>query len=149
MSFIREFDKYVGAYGKPDHIELMLCDLNGIIRGKWLPADQIEKLVSGGVRLPLSTYVPNIFGEDVAETGYGIISGDPDARIITIPKTLKPVTWKNNNVAQVLIEMLSEDALCILYSISIRALLTVSQQAQDRYPNGTVLSFIILFQSCR
>ena len=51
MSFIREFDKYVGAYGKPDHIELMLCDLNGIIRGKWLPADQIEKLVSGGCLL--------------------------------------------------------------------------------------------------
>ena len=109
MNLFHEFDKYVSAYGKPDHIELMLCDINGIIRGKWLPADQIEKLVSGGVRLPLSTYVPNIFGEDVAETGYGITSGDPDARVITIPKTLKPVTWKNNNVAQVLIEMLSED----------------------------------------
>jgi len=109
MNFIREFDKYIGDYGNPDHIELMLCDINGIIRGKWHPTDQIEKLASGGVRLPLSTYVPNIFGEDVAETGYGIISGDPDARVVTVPNTLKPVTWKNNTVAQVLVEMVSKE----------------------------------------
>ena len=109
MNFIKEFDRYVGVHGKPDHIELMLCDLNGIIRGKWHPTDQIEKLTSGGVRLPLSTYVPNIFGEDVAETGYGIISGDPDARIVTVPNTLRRVTWKKNNVAQVLVEMVSKE----------------------------------------
>ena len=46
MSFRCEFEKYCEQYGRPDHIELMLCDLNGIVRGKWHPTDQIDKLDS-------------------------------------------------------------------------------------------------------
>ena len=121
MSFRCEFEKYCEQYGRPDHIELMLCDLNGIVRGKWHTTDQIEKLDSGAVRLPISTYVPNIFGEDVAETGYGIVVGDPDEKIITIPNTLKPVTWQKNNVAQVLVEMTSKEGT--VSSLSSRGIL--------------------------
>ena len=31
-----------------------ICDLNGTLRGKRIPIDQIEKVLDGAVRMPLS-----------------------------------------------------------------------------------------------
>jgi len=103
-----EFARFCETYGKPDRIELMLCDINAVLRGKWLPGDQIDKFAKNAVRLPLSTYAPNIMGSEVEETGYGIVAGDPDGTIVPVPGSLKPVPWANGNVAQVLVEMIDE-----------------------------------------
>ncbi|MEE9426765.1 MAG: glutamine synthetase family protein [Paracoccaceae bacterium] len=104
-NFGKEYQTYCDDHGKPDRIELMLCDLNGILRGKWLPGDQVDKLVSGGVRLPISTYAPTIMGTEPPDTGLGIVVGDPDGAIVPVPGTLKPVPWATGNVAQLLVEM--------------------------------------------
>ncbi len=90
---------------RPTGIELLLSDINAIQRGKWLPGDDAEKLVSGAVRLPMSTYAPNIMGQEVEATGLGIIQGDPDGRIVPILGTLRPVPWAEGHVAQVQVEM--------------------------------------------
>ena len=118
--FQTEYREYCDTYGAPERIELMLCDLNGILRGKWLPGDQVDKLINGGVRLPISTYAPNIMGSEPPETGLGIIVGDPDGFIVPIASTLKPVPWTDRNVAQVLVEM-NEDGK--LSGLSSRGLL--------------------------
>ncbi len=107
--FEAEYRAFCETHGTPDRIELMLCDINAVLRGKWLPGDQVTKLVSGGVRLPMSTYAPNILGLEVEETGLGILVGDPDGRIVPVAGTLKPVPWAAGNVAQVLVEMVDED----------------------------------------
>lgn len=107
-NFLDEYKTYCTDYGTPDRLELMLCDLNSVLRGKWLPGDDASKLDNGGVRLPISTYAPNILGEEVAATGLGIIAGDPDGQIQAISGSLKPVPWANGNVAQVQVEMLDE-----------------------------------------
>ncbi|MDA5095674.1 glutamine synthetase family protein [Aliiroseovarius sp. KMU-50] len=107
--FLTEYAVYCDTHGRPDRIELMLCDLNAVLRGKWLPGDDEEKLANGEVRLPHSTYAPNILGAEVSETGLGIIIGDPDGRIVPIPGTLKPVPWAKGKVAQVQVEMLDPE----------------------------------------
>lgn len=107
--FAAEYEAYCAEYGTPDRIEMMLCDLNAVLRGKWLPGDEIGKLLSGEVRLPMSTYAPNIMGLEVEATGLGITKGDPDGYIVPVEGTLKPVPWATGNVAQVLVEMVSED----------------------------------------
>jgi len=107
--FQAEYDAYCNEYGTPDRIEMMLCDLNAVLRGKWLPGDEVDKLINGGVRLPMSTYAPNILGSEVEATGLGITIGDPDGFIVPVDGTLKPVPWANGNVAQVLVEMVDED----------------------------------------
>ncbi len=128
--FGTEFREYCDAFGTPERIELMLCDLNGILRGKWLPGDQVDKLISGGVRLPISTYAPNIMGSEPPETGLGIVVGDPDGFIVPIAGTLKPVPWADRNIAQVLVEM-NEDGQ--LSGLSTRGLLQrVLDQFSDR-----------------
>ncbi|MEZ5812757.1 MAG: glutamine synthetase family protein [Rhizobiaceae bacterium] len=107
--FAAEYEAYCAEYGTPDRIEMMLCDLNAVLRGKWLPGDEIGKLLDYGVRLPMSTYAPNIMGLEVEATGLGISKGDPDGYIVPVAGTLKPVPWANGNVAQVLVEMVDED----------------------------------------
>ncbi len=106
--FATEYAAYTAEYGTPERIECMLCDLNGILRGKWIPSDAASKLGSGGVRLPLSTYAPNILGEEVPESGLGIVVGDPDGMLVPLPGTLKPVPW-SKSAAQVLVEMTEID----------------------------------------
>lgn len=107
--FLQEYAAFCDTHGRPDRIELMLCDLNAVLRGKWLPGDDEEKLTKGAVRLPLSTYAPNILGAEVSETGLGIVVGDPDGRITPIPGSLQPVPWAKGNMAQVQVEMLDPD----------------------------------------
>lgn len=107
--FIQEYEAYCAEFGAPDRIELMLGDINAILRGKWLPGDQPDKLAGGAVRLPLSTYTPNILGEEVNETGYGSAVGDPDGRLVPIPGTLYPVPWAEGNVAQIQVGMVDEE----------------------------------------
>jgi glutamine synthetase len=103
--FITEYDAFCAKHGTPERIDLMLCDLNAVLRGKWLPSSEVSKLVKGQVRIPLSTYAPNIFGFEIPETGLGIVAGDPDGTLHPIAGTLKPVPWAEGNVAQVLVEM--------------------------------------------
>lgn len=108
-NFINEYSTFCDNYGRPDRLELMLCDLNAVLRGKWLPGDDEAKLAAGGVRLPISTYAPNILGEEVAATGLGIIVGDPDGRIQAVPGSLRPVPWASEKTAQIQIEILDDD----------------------------------------
>ena len=103
--FKTEYDTYCTKHGVPERIDLMLCDLNAVLRGKWLPSSEISKLIDNQVRIPLSTYAPNIFGFELPATGLGIIQGDPDGVLKPILGTLKPVPWAEGNVAQVLVEM--------------------------------------------
>lgn len=147
MSLFRtEFEEYCAAHGTPDRLELMLCDLNSILRGKWLPADSIDKFETGAVRLPMSTYAPNIMGYEVEATGLGITVGDPDGRLVPVPGTLKPVPWAENNAAQVLVEMTDHEGL--ISAISPRQVLkTVLKEfsAQGLRPVvSTELEFYLL-----
>jgi len=107
--FLDEYAEFVAAHGRPERVELMLCDLNAVLRGKWLPGDDEAKLAEGAVRLPLSTYAPNILGEEVESTGLGIVAGDPDGRIVPVAGTLKPMPWARKNAVQVQVEMLGPD----------------------------------------
>lgn len=105
----QEYQAYCAAHGRPERIELMLCDINAVLRGKWLPGDAIGKLEAGSVRLPYSTYAPAIMGNEVEATGLGIVVGDPDGVLVPVPGTLCPVPWMPGNVAQLQVEMLTPE----------------------------------------
>lgn len=105
MSFLDEYQTYCDQYGAPERIEFLLCDINAVLRGKWLPGDQYQKLADGKVRLPHSTYAPNIMGLEVEETGLGIVAGDPDGVVLPVAGTLLPVPWAEGNIAQVMVEI--------------------------------------------
>lgn len=119
QDFLTEYAAFCEAHGRPERVELMLCDLNAVLRGKWLPGDDEKKLSKGGVRLPLSTYAPNILGEEVEATGLGIAIGDPDGHLFPVAGSLRPVPWaraSGGSVAQVLCEMVDDTGEIAPYS---------------------------------
>lgn len=146
-SFTDEYATYCATHGAPDRIELLLCDLNAVLRGKWLPGDAADKLAGGAVRLPESAYAPGIMGCDVGgDTGLGIEVGDPDGILMPITNTLRPVPWMPGHVVQVLVEMV--DSTGTVNRNSPRALLSgVLDRFRDqglRPVVATELEFYIL-----
>jgi glutamine synthetase len=107
-TFEQSWQSYCAQHGTPERVELMLCDINAVLRGKWLPGEDIDKLTSGAARLPISTYTPCILGWEVEATGQGIVVGDPDGKLTPVLGTLQPVPWADGSVAQVLVEMTDE-----------------------------------------
>ncbi|WP_240722518.1 glutamine synthetase family protein [Poseidonocella sp. HB161398] len=121
MTFEEEYKAYCAEYGEPERIELLLCDLNGIFRGKWMPGDQWKKIAKGKVRIPYSTCAVSIRGHEVTETGLGIVVGDPDGVLVPVPGTLVPVPWADRPTAQVLVDL--EEELGVPSDLSPRTLL--------------------------
>ena len=49
--FMTEYDLYCTQHGVPERIDLMLCDINAVLRGKWLPSSEVSKLLDNQVRM--------------------------------------------------------------------------------------------------
>lgn len=90
------------------HVDLILPDLNGLLRGKRVHRDALPKAYADGVCLPMSLIATDITGNTVEETGLGYDIGDEDRICRVIPGSLRPVPWEPVAGAQCLLEM--EDA---------------------------------------
>jgi glutamine synthetase len=99
----------------PD-IEIVECvfpDMNGVMRDKWLPAAQIEKLAQGAIRMPMSTYNLDIASEDVGAAKIAVDIGDPDGVGWPIPHAFGRCLWTQRPTAIVLMTMTTpEGAPC-------------------------------------
>jgi len=89
--------------------EIYIIDLNGLVKGKWIPASAAKKLAKGGARLPRSTYALSVFNDDVEAAGLAAPIGDPDAALKPMPHTLGRVTWADRPTAQVMMQMTEDN----------------------------------------
>jgi len=83
--------------------EVILHDLNGIHRGKWLPREQIAKVFNGGYKMPQNTCSLDAWGRDLEELVQE--SGDADGVCTADPETLARVPWADKPSAQVIVSM--------------------------------------------
>ncbi|MFN0022693.1 MAG: glutamine synthetase family protein [Parvularculaceae bacterium] len=81
-------------------VDAFLIDLNGIERGKRLPAKGAEKLLTAGVRLPRSIVGVDIWGSDVFDNGLVVDTGDGDGWCRALPPGLMPAPWTTPPMAQ-------------------------------------------------
>ncbi len=84
-------------------VELLIVDPNGVLRGKWAPADALGKAYAEGVNFPLSIHGLDVWGREVPATGLHIESGDRDGFFCAVPGSLAPVPWAERDTAQVLL----------------------------------------------
>jgi glutamine synthetase len=89
-------------------VDLLLPDMNGLLRGKRVARDALDKVYRDGVCLPMSLIATDITGNTVEETGLGYAIGDEDRICRPLPGTLRPVAWSERPMAQLLLSM--EDA---------------------------------------
>ncbi len=102
-------------------IDLILADMNGLLRGKRISRSALEKVYADGVCLPMSLIATDITGNTVEETGLGYDIGDEDRICRPIPGTLRPVPWQAQPTAQALLSM--EDAAGAAFAANPREIL--------------------------
>ena len=90
-------------------VDMLLCDMVGMLRGKRFPVGALAKLFSGGVTMPGSTFALDVTGANVDATGTGMPDGDPDYVCRPVPGTLAPVPWAAPPAGQVLASMYHDD----------------------------------------
>ncbi len=108
-NFKRTAAAFLAKYPDTERLELLFVDLNGVLRGKWLPVSSLMKLAEGAFRLPRSVCFANIWSDDVSELGLGLKVGDPDGICLPIVETLSVVPWASVPSAQMLLTMLDQD----------------------------------------
>ena len=109
-------------------VDLILPDMNGLLRGKRVTRSALEKVYADGICLPMSLIATDITGNTVEETGLGYDIGDEDRICRPVPGTLRPVPWSPRPMAQLLLAM--EDANGSAFEANPREVL---KRVLDRY----------------
>ncbi|GIL01750.1 MAG: glutamine synthetase [Alphaproteobacteria bacterium] len=91
-----------------ESVDLLISDLNGVMRGKWAPAEALEKVCAPGINLPLSIFGLDIWGREVEQTNLHIETGDRDGFCKAIPGRIAPAPWAPRPTAQALMTMFTE-----------------------------------------
>lgn len=101
-----EAQAFLDAHPEINSIDLLIGDLNGVMRGKRIPRDSLAKAYTRGIALPASVFALDINGHTIEATGLGLDSGDGDRLCRPIAGSLKPVPWvARGHQAQLLMSM--------------------------------------------
>ncbi len=84
----KELSSFIKKHADLKGIDLLLSDLNGVLRGKRIQPSALEKIFQDGICLPASVFALDILGNTVEETGLGL--GD----IYLYPIQVKKVYWR-------------------------------------------------------
>ncbi|MBB3189745.1 glutamine synthetase family protein [Halomonas cerina] len=110
MPVADEVEAFLDTYPPIDSIDLLISDLNGVLRGKRLPRDNLEKAYRDGINLPASVFALDILGHTIEATGLGLSSGDGDRVCRPVPGSLMPSPWlRDGRQAQLLMTMTEPD----------------------------------------
>jgi glutamine synthetase len=90
-------------------IEVIIPDLNGVLRGKRVHGDELGKVLAGEMRLPSSVFGLDITGVDAPGTGLVWSIGDADATLVPVDGRVLPVPWGAQPTGQLLMTMVDDD----------------------------------------
>lgn len=92
---------------RPDtrYLELLLPDLNGILRGKRVASSEAESVCEKGVFLPGGTTLLAALGQTLPGMHYGAQDGDPDVNCRVVPHSLAPINWSSEPTLQALLSL--------------------------------------------
>jgi glutamine synthetase len=104
-----ELQRFLKAYPDTKLLELLQPDMNGVFRGKRLPAEEFTKLFDGGVNYCASSVVMDTKGEAFDTIFYGNRDGDPDVIGHPVAGSLAPVPWASQPIGQVILRLNDTD----------------------------------------
>jgi len=86
-------------------VDLLIADMNGVVRGKRIERAALPKVYEKGINLPASLFALDINGSTVESTGLGLDIGEADRICFPIPGTLSVEPWQKRPTAQLLMTM--------------------------------------------
>jgi len=101
--------RFLAEYPETETIEVVLSDLNGIYRGKWLPVTGVDKVLDGKFKMPLTAVACDIWGRDVPALCRQ--TGDGDGLCEAIEETIRPLPWLSRPTAQLFLQLNTEDGI--------------------------------------
>jgi glutamine synthetase len=100
-----ELTEFRRRYPHARVVDLIIPDVNGVLRGKRVEIDALEKVFTDGVNLPGSVFGADITGDTAEETGLGFDIGDADQICHVVPGSLVGVPWHPQPMGQLLLSM--------------------------------------------
>lgn len=97
-------ERFIEQHPDVTSLDLILFDMNGVVRGKRVPLTQLNKVLEQGICLPASVFALDICGETVEETGLGFEKGDGDRICRMVVSSLTTTPWQKNS-AQAIVTM--------------------------------------------
>ncbi len=91
--------------GAAKFVDAFLIDLNGVERGKRLPAKDAAKIEKSALRFPRSLIGVDIWGNDVFDNGLVVDTGDSDGLCRLLPPGVKPAPWTKTPTLQAQVMM--------------------------------------------
>ncbi len=104
-----EVDQLLQQHPNTEAIDLLISDLNGIVRGKRIDISALNKVADEGVALPASVFSLDATGNTIEECGLGLHIGEPDRTCLVSPGSLQPIPWQKRPMAQALMSMYEAD----------------------------------------
>ena len=104
-----ELDDFLRKFPETRFMDVFVPDLNGILRGKRIQAEEFSKVFGNGSNYVASTPLMNVMGDISESISYGNDDGDPDLKSIAVPGSLAPVPWATLPTAQCLLEIIEFD----------------------------------------
>jgi len=108
MPIAEEISAFMAAHPDLETVEVLLPDMNGIFRGKQMPASALKKLATNGVPFPITTSFLTTDGCN-ADTILADYGSDPDRTCVPVPGSLKIMPWTKRPTAQIMVTMQDKD----------------------------------------
>jgi len=93
---------YLNSHPEMGSLEVLTPDMNGILRAKRIPRDEVETFYTAGITGPASAPLMNTLGDSCRTLGTGTADGDPDRWVRPVSGTLAPIPWLRSATHQVL-----------------------------------------------
>ena len=106
---ITPLEAFLRRHSDTRYLDAILCDLSCVMRGKRYPIAMADKVFTGGMMLPGSSFLLAVTGDSLDPEGMGFSDGDPDEVAMPIDGTLVPVPWNRHPTAQVMLTLQSPD----------------------------------------
>ncbi|MEX0605823.1 MAG: glutamine synthetase family protein [Marinobacter sp.] len=100
---------FLQAHPELQFVDLLIPDMNGIVRGKRVDPSALLKVFDRGIALPASIFGMNIQGTTVEETGLGLDIGEADRVCLPIADSLTMEPWQKRPTGQLLLTMYELD----------------------------------------
>lgn len=99
--------RFLEDHPEIETVKVVLTDLNGIYRGKWLPANSAGKILEGKLKMPLTAVSPDIWGRDVRALCQQ--TGDGDGICEPVENSIRMLPWLPHPTAQLFLQLNTED----------------------------------------
>src|SRR3989344_2109024 len=102
---LNEANAFLKKHPEVLFVDLLIADMNGVVRGKRIERASLHKVYERGINLPASLFALDINGSTVESTGLGLDIGDADRVCFPIHNTLSNEPWQKRPTAQLLMTM--------------------------------------------